>query len=176
MLTKDELAAIRERAEKAAPGPWDTDSHAPDWITAKDPYGHGWFHVAETRGWGHLTERGACGFDEQKACEIQNATTAFIAASRDAIPALVAEVRRLTHELETARTANTTYIADADLYRQAEVARYERADALEQVARLTAQRDRARAVADGLVEVYKCPLQQKVKEAFKAYDAERDSR
>ena len=52
----------------------------------------------------------------------------------------------------------------------------ERADALEQVARLTAQRDRARDVADGLVEVYKCPLQQKVKEAFNAYDAERESR
>lgn len=71
----------------------------------------------------------------------------FIAASREAVPALVAEVRRLNHKLETARTANTAYIADADLYRQAEVARHGRADALEQVARLTAERDAARAEA-----------------------------
>ena len=47
-----------------------------------------------------------------------------------------AEVARLEYELEKARTANTVHIADADLYRQAELARHERDAALTEVARM----------------------------------------
>ena len=56
-----------------------------------------------------------------------------------------AEVARLEYELEKARTANTVHIADADLYRQAELARHERDAALAEVARLKAERDAALA-------------------------------
>ena len=56
------------------------------------------------------------------------------------------------------------------------LARWNHQPLVDRVEELEERLQRARDVADGLVEAYKCPLQQKVKEAFKAYDAERDSR
>ena len=47
-----------------------------------------------------------------------------------------AKVSRLEYELEKARTANTVHIADADLYRQAELARHERDAAVAEVAKM----------------------------------------
>lgn len=61
-----------------------------------------------------------------------------------------AEVSRLEYELEKARTANMVHIADADLYRQAELARHERDAALAEVARM-------RPVVESAVEIHNGP-------------------
>jgi hypothetical protein len=48
--------------------------HIPTWISTEgDPYGSGPMHVADVRGWGHLTGLGACNFTAGKAETIQNA-------------------------------------------------------------------------------------------------------
>lgn len=60
------------------------------WIsTEDDPYGHGPMHIADVRGWGHLTRRGGgCAFTEDKAVAIQNANARLIAAAPDMLAAL----------------------------------------------------------------------------------------
>lgn len=89
-LTPAEVQTIRALAEKATPGPWHTTPpYGTTWIGSKNPYGHGLMHIADVRGWGHLTGVGACNLSPEKAAEIQDATAAFIAAlSPDVVLAL----------------------------------------------------------------------------------------
>lgn len=58
-------------------------------FTEGDPYGRGQMHVADVRGWGHLTgQGGGCAFDEDKAIAIQTANANLIAAAPDLLDAL----------------------------------------------------------------------------------------
>jgi hypothetical protein len=74
-------------------------------VTAQDPYGHGMMHIADIRGWGHLTGKGSCALSEGQACAIQEANSFLTAAARTALPAALdaleaayAEIERLTHD------------------------------------------------------------------------------
>ncbi len=103
--TKDQIAEWRALCEAATPGPWESSEPYSPMITAKDPYGHGMMHVADIRGWGHLTGKGSCDLPEGQACAIQEANSFFIAAARtgwpaalDALEAAYAEIERLTHD------------------------------------------------------------------------------
>ena len=70
------------------PGPW-TVIGPVGFVYADDPYGHGQMHVAQVRGWGHLTGRGGgCAFSDKKAATIQDANAHLIAAAPDLLAAL----------------------------------------------------------------------------------------
>lgn len=96
-LRADLLAWCDERlkvCEGATPGPWmDLGGDANMIYTVGSPYGHGQMHVADVRGWGHLTGRGACAMEEAPALEIQRANAEVILLSRTALPLLLAAVR-----------------------------------------------------------------------------------
>lgn len=71
------------------PGPWRATSPMGTWIeTVGDPYGHGVMHIADVRGWGHLTGAGACSYGEPKAIAIQEANARLIAAAPELLAAL----------------------------------------------------------------------------------------
>ena len=53
--------------------------------TVGSPYGHGPMHIADMRGWGHLTGQGACRFTAEKAAAIQDANARRWAASWNAL-------------------------------------------------------------------------------------------
>ena len=76
-------------SEQHTPGPWRVLITS-GWIqTIGDPYGHGSMHIADVRGWGHLTGRGGgCAFSEEKAVAIQEANARLIAAAPDLLAAL----------------------------------------------------------------------------------------
>lgn len=69
---------------KHTPGPWNVLEPVGTWIsTTGDPYGHGRMHVADVRGWGHLTGSGSCALAEDAAIAIQAANANLIAAAPD---------------------------------------------------------------------------------------------
>lgn len=74
------------------PGPWEVLKPVTTWIqTAGNPYGRGSMHIADVRGWGHLTGRGGgCAFGEDKAVAIQEANAKLIAAAPELLAALTA--------------------------------------------------------------------------------------
>ncbi|MBK6942485.1 MAG: hypothetical protein IPH13_20105 [Planctomycetes bacterium] len=73
------------------PGPYTYNDYG-EILVAANPYGHGEMHVADLRGWGHLTGRGsACGFTEEKAAAIQDATGRMLAKA----PGMMALVSRI---------------------------------------------------------------------------------
>jgi hypothetical protein len=73
----------------ATPGPWRVLKAAGGWIeTAGNPYGRGSMHIADVRGWGHLTgQGGGCAFSEDKAIAIQDANANLIAAAPELLEA-----------------------------------------------------------------------------------------
>lgn len=74
----------------ATPGPWRVVPIG-TWIsTVDDPYGHGQMHVADVRGWGHLTGKGACALGEAEAIAIQSANGALLAAAPELLAGLKA--------------------------------------------------------------------------------------
>lgn len=77
-MTEQELDALKALADAATPGPWARDAH----YVFRD--------VNEATGVLAATQSNAAG----------NADAAFIAASRAAVSALIAEVERLREELE----------------------------------------------------------------------------
>ena len=79
-MTEQELTAIEERATAATMGPWDGTKNSG--VVSK----HTRDHVFET----------GCGCCTDKALSAEDA--AFIAAARVDVPALIAEVRKLTAE------------------------------------------------------------------------------
>jgi hypothetical protein len=82
-MTPDEIARIRERADKATPGPWRYDAHGYIEGPVEGPDG---IDIASLPGYDPQVYRQ----DEIRA------NGAFLAASRADIPALLDEVERLT--------------------------------------------------------------------------------
>jgi hypothetical protein len=104
-ITKEWIDQQRAVCNAATPGPWESSEPYSPMVTAQDPYGHGMMHIADIRGWGHLTGKGSCALSEGQACAIQEANSFLIAAARTALPAALdaleaayAEIERLTHD------------------------------------------------------------------------------
>jgi hypothetical protein len=81
--------SVAEKREAHTPGPWFVSGPVGFVFTEGEPYGHGQMHVAQVRGWGHLTGKGGgCGFGEDKAIAIQDANAHLIAAAPTMLSAL----------------------------------------------------------------------------------------
>lgn len=81
---------------KHTPGPWELAWDEGTWIqTEGDPYGHGVMHVADARGWGHLTGTNSCNMDDDTAFAIQCANARLIAAAPDLLAACEAALDAL---------------------------------------------------------------------------------
>lgn len=97
-MTEDELARLEALAEKATPNAgqgWAVSEGADDWgvvATEREPYGH--VMVAYIAGW-------SAGDREQD----ERADAEFIAASRTAVPRLIALVREKDREITSLRAA-----------------------------------------------------------------------
>ncbi len=99
-MTNKELDAISERAEKATPGPWGEVAESGEWwLSGPDIYDDAVMSTNDT--------------------EISQADVDFIAAARTDVPALVAEVRRLSGQLEAA-TAHIDAVPVDELRRYVE--------------------------------------------------------
>ena len=80
-------------SETHTPGPWKADKHA-YMVFAENPYKRDDMHVADIRGWGHLTGKGGgCAMPDDKAEAIQRANANLIAAAPD----LLAELRYIAN-------------------------------------------------------------------------------
>ena len=91
-MTREQLDAIRARVEAATPGPWEPSSDTLTWIHVE---AHG-LTVAECRTY----------LNRQHTDKQNDANAAFIASAREDVPALLAEVERLTAERDAiAKTA-----------------------------------------------------------------------
>ncbi|MFA7255978.1 MAG: hypothetical protein WC047_00170 [Kiritimatiellales bacterium] len=101
-MTNAQIKEIRERCEVATPGPWVEDGYG-DMIRSDNPYGCGSMRVADIRGWGHLTGKGACAMEDGPAMAIQHANAQFIASARQDVPALLHELERLRADNEALR-------------------------------------------------------------------------
>jgi hypothetical protein len=91
-MTEEELRLWKDVATNATRGPWETG----------DPYQHplNWYNASESNE--QLAVYGM-GMEVASTQLVQDA--AFIAASREAMPALIDEVRRLRAERDALRTA-----------------------------------------------------------------------
>ncbi len=70
-------------------GPWTVLGGSGGMVyTVGSPYGKGAMHVADARGWGHLTGRGACAMDDGRAARIQDANALLISAAPDLLDCL----------------------------------------------------------------------------------------
>jgi hypothetical protein len=79
-LAAAELAEMRERTEKATPGPWKPDEMAMFVFAAN-------MKICDIRGWGHLT--GFLKLDDESAIAMQEANAEVIAHARTDIPRLL---------------------------------------------------------------------------------------
>jgi hypothetical protein len=97
-VTEDELKQIEERAAKATDGPWRFEAGPSDQPNCQDIYaGDGNGPIA-------MTEPGVYPLGSKHGVgKTPLADAAFIAAAREDVPKLVAEVRRLSGEAERLR-------------------------------------------------------------------------
>ena len=73
------------------PGPWEVLEGTDMIFTVGSPYGNGPMHVADVRGWGHMTGRGGgLAWSDDKALAVQLANARLIAAAPDLLEALTA--------------------------------------------------------------------------------------
>lgn len=89
-LTPKQLAAIRERADAATPGPWEIEDNLYQCVLRTPNR-----HRAFARLYCGDTVHNIPNYGTPK---MMRADAAFIRAARDDVPALLAEVERLTHE------------------------------------------------------------------------------
>jgi hypothetical protein len=100
VLTEQALQEIAEFANKATPGPWfpapsDPSAHA---VSLNAPNGDPRFNHTS---WEELvTTYGNEDSDPTTSMNVARANAEFIGVARNAVPALLAEVGRLTHELD----------------------------------------------------------------------------
>ena len=95
MLSNERLAAIRERVERATPGPWGV-------VERSDRLAY------LVRGPKEVNARLVCDVsrgvaDRTAAGDTRQADAAFVAAARQDVPDLLAEVERLREEVERLR-------------------------------------------------------------------------
>ena len=109
-MKREELEAIEAREAVATPGPWEQDRGLEVYTHDK----RGYFRLADIRGWGHLTGQGALALPKDEAIAIQTANAEFIAHSRQDVPALLAEVKRLNAELERMNGEYDSAVADLE--------------------------------------------------------------
>jgi len=112
LLSADELAALRNAAEKATPGPWSLcDEGLGIWCPSAKG---GETKIFDVRGWGYLTGggHGALGLPSDKAEEIQRANGTLAASA----PQLLDHITVLTTELDRWRRsfAGHVYVKDED--------------------------------------------------------------
>lgn len=100
----DSRTASADVPDAHTPGPWHVAKGSGGYVfTDGDPYGCGQMHVAQVRGWGHLTGKGGgCAFDDDKAIAIQDANARLIAAAPDLLAALHAIRKYVISEHDTA--------------------------------------------------------------------------
>lgn len=123
VLTPEELAAIRERAEKATPGPWEVQEN--DWrddeeewpevrvvagTARRQPDGR---YNCCTRSTDTIYENESCDEDEG---EHRYRDAIFIATSRTDIPRLLDEVERLQKFVSAVKAAYECDFPDEVLY------------------------------------------------------------
>lgn len=100
MTLDDVLRRVAELDAKATKGPWEQDRHS-GWInTVKPVYCASPMHVADIRGWGHLTGVGAANMPHAEAVKIQEANGDIIAEARTLLPQLAEMVRVAREGLE----------------------------------------------------------------------------
>jgi len=92
-MTREELEAIEAREKAATPGPWKKASLSEDYGAG---YGMTTFFVKQPDG--NLYRIGSA--DTSKKYIEENNNAEFVAHSRQDVPALIAEVKRLSAELE----------------------------------------------------------------------------
>lgn len=113
----DELKKLAEAASLYAPGEWDaTAPSGSTWIDAPHA-AKGPMHVADVRGWGHLTGRGsgALGLPHDKAMAIQAAIGKHIAAANPAtVLYLLALIDAQSRAIEAARKVIMPVSKDLD--------------------------------------------------------------
>ena len=148
-MTKQELDALESLANAASEGPWRCSEDDPNdvWVFAP--------HLADDKdfvanvGGSRVTEMGVV-FD------LDQHNGRLVAASRTAIPALVAEVRRLKDDINEAWDATgTTDRGTNTLAELIDQLRLDNAELREQVQRYDLQLNAARTLTDELQQVLK---------------------
>jgi hypothetical protein len=91
----EELEADLARASALAPLPWKNDQ--PElWVQSAPTTDGRSMHVADIRGWGHLTGRGGgMALEDDVAFQHQKDWAALIVSAVNALPALIAELKAL---------------------------------------------------------------------------------
>lgn len=107
---------MTDRIVKHTPGPWKV-SQPSYWIDAPNCCDRGPMHVADARGWGHLTGKGhgAHGMEHKAAIAIQEANARLIAAAPELLDACKFAFAAMTTEggRERARDVLVAAIAKA---------------------------------------------------------------
>lgn len=104
--TTRQLEEWKVLAEKATPGPWTDEPSSGVMVLSEH------MTICDIRGWGYLTGEGGLNLTVKQAEAVQETNSAFIAASRTAIPTLIAAVERLRDALRGTKE-HFAEIADA---------------------------------------------------------------
>ena len=101
MMTREQTDNLRSLLKDVTPGPWEADDYG-QVIYATDPYGKGKMHVADIRGWGHLTGQGmgACKLTDAEAVTIQRANMVLMTETRNIFESLLDTIDEMREVIE----------------------------------------------------------------------------